>query len=123
MTMPTVGDLMTADICTVGPNDEVAVARELLRDRGIHAIPVVDDETNQKPVGIVTSTDLMSDVDGDVPVSAIMSSTIWAVPRDASVGEAAALMRNERVHHLIVSDPTEGVGIVSSYDLLAAIAE
>jgi len=119
----TVGDLMTEDVRTVRPNDEVKVARELLRDRGVHAVPVVDDERGQEPVGIVTSTDLMGDVSDDAPVSVIMSTTIWEVPRGATVGAAASLMRHERVHHLIVRDQNDGHGIISSYDLLAALTD
>ena len=49
--------IMTHDVASVGPDDPIVVATELLADGRFHALPVVD--AARKVVGIVTSTDLL----------------------------------------------------------------
>ena len=51
------GDVMTADVETVGVTDTVGRAAELLAQGRFHAVPVV--ENSGALVGIVTSTDLV----------------------------------------------------------------
>jgi acetoin utilization protein AcuB len=52
-----VRDLMTADVLTVGPDVAIAEAAELLRERRIGALPVVE---GGKLVGILTRSDLLA---------------------------------------------------------------
>ena len=61
-----VQDLMTASVTTIDRSTSVDGARRLLEDHGIGAVPVV----NQigEPVGIVSSTDLIRDLDPGAPV-------------------------------------------------------
>jgi CBS domain-containing protein len=48
--------LMTSDPVTVGTEDNIRKAAEILGEGTFHAVPVVD---GKKPIGIVTSTDLI----------------------------------------------------------------
>ncbi|MGI9596002.1 MAG: CBS domain-containing protein [Acidimicrobiales bacterium] len=128
MTIPeqklrTVGDFMTGDLIALRPIDSVARARQVLADTSLHALPILDQD---RAVGVVTLADctgrfgagLLGDVVARPPV------TIGA---GASVAAAAALMRNEGIHHLLVTEDspgaTEVVGILSSFDLLKAITD
>ena len=52
---PPVGEVMTTELVTIGPNDHVEDAARLLVDRRIHGLPVVE---NGRLVGILTDTDL-----------------------------------------------------------------
>lgn len=113
----TVESLMSADLVAVRPNDRVGRARDLILSIGIHALPVMEENT---VVGIVTSSDLVDDWPEDESVSAIMTKSPLSVDADASLQEAAEAMLNGRMHHLLVESSGETVGILSSLDLLRA---
>ncbi|MFI6518482.1 CBS domain-containing protein [Spirillospora sp. NPDC050679] len=50
------GDVCTADLITVGPDDDTDTAVRLMRERAVRRLPVVDEA--HRPVGIVTVGDL-----------------------------------------------------------------
>ena len=54
-----VGNVMTGDPVTVGPDASLRECAELIRDRGFRHLPVVKDGT---PVGILSSRDLQEHV-------------------------------------------------------------
>lgn len=114
-----VGDLMTVDLIAVQPDDRVQRARDLLLSLGINALPVMD---GNDVLGIVTSTDLIDDWPEEEFISTIMTAVPTSISVEASVAEAAETMVSNRVHHLMVDDDHEVVGILSSFDLLAALA-
>lgn len=109
---------MTDNLVAVLPADRVARARDLLLTIGIHALPVMD---NNGVHGIVTSTDLGDDWDGDEEISTVMTPVPTTISDEASIGEAAELMIAHRIHHLLVTDDREVIGILSSFDLLDAL--
>lgn len=55
---PTVGEIMASPVFAVNHSDLIASLVPLLSDKGMHHVPVVDDE--QKLVGIVTQSDLIA---------------------------------------------------------------
>lgn len=119
----TVGDLMTGDLLALRPVDSVARARELLSETGLHALPIID---GTDTVGVVTLADcqgrLGSDLLGDLATRPPVT-----IGTGASVVEAARLMREETIHHLLVVEDadTDGevVGILSTFDLLKIITD
>lgn len=50
-------DVMVRDVVTVGPEDEVSKAVQLLVDHDISALPVVDSE--KRVIGILSEADLL----------------------------------------------------------------
>lgn len=110
---------MTVDLIALVPGDRVGRARDLLLTLGIHALPVMD---GNDALGIVTSTDLVDDWGEDESVTSIMTPAPTLIDVEASLSEAAELMVSHRIHHLLVSDSVEVVGILSSFDLLTALA-
>ncbi|WP_308287232.1 CBS domain-containing protein [Actinomadura parmotrematis] len=50
------GEICTADLVTVGPDDDTDTAVRLMRERAVRRLPVVDGA--HRPVGIVTIGDL-----------------------------------------------------------------
>lgn len=114
-----VSELMVPRVFVVTPEDKVAYVREVMKGQQIHAVPVLDDE--DRAVGIVTSTDLIDAPHGDMEVADIMSTDVVTVPQDQPVAEAARLMRDKRMHHLLVTADGEVIGIISSFDLLRVI--
>ncbi len=57
----TVASVMSSDLVTVGRDTSVADIVDVMLEEGIHAVPVVDDETNHL-VGIVTTVDMLGAV-------------------------------------------------------------
>jgi CBS domain-containing protein len=118
-----VEDLMTGDMLTVRAADGLEHARDLMLSLGIHALPVVAEDG--KVVGIVTSHDLVDDQlsfeDGPI-IEEIMTSPVVTISSEATLREAAEVMRGEFIHHLVVCDRSEPVGILSSFDLLKLIS-
>jgi CBS domain-containing protein len=52
------GEVMSADVVTVGPDDELADVVDILIDNRVGAVPVVDEETDEL-VGILSYVDIL----------------------------------------------------------------
>ena len=127
----------------------VAEVSKLLATRGISGAPVVDD--SGRILGVVSQSDLVRQTDqsttvgesgrfftdvneyrdlanlprdlSDAPVESLMSKEVYTVPRDASAAMGASIMRERRVHRLLVIDQGLLVGVVTSLDLLRVVEE
>ena len=130
----TVGDVMTKEVVTVGPDTDFKTCVDLLRVKAVSALPVVDGDF---VLGIVSEHDLLlkeEDRDSGVNLGRrevkqargrtagdVMHSPALCVGLGASLSEAARLMHKRAVKRLPVLDPTGRlVGIVSRHDLLKA---
>ncbi len=117
--VPTIGELMTGNLITLRSVDTVDRARQTINDTGLHALPIIDDD---RTVGVITLADCEYHSDyehlGDI---AVLPPTMIDI--EATVGEAAELMRTEHIHHLLVTkgNTGEAIGILSSLDLLYAL--
>lgn len=56
-----ISSVMSKEVCTIDENSEIAEAAELMAERKVKHLPVVDED--KKLVGIVTSTDLIKHSD------------------------------------------------------------
>jgi CBS domain-containing protein len=127
----------------------VAEVGKLLALRGVSGAPVVDEQG--RILGIVSQNDLVrhssapvtaeesgrfysSDPDyrdigalrvdvSDVPVSEVMSRKVYTVSRDTSAAIAANIMRERRIHRLVVTDRARVVGVITSLDLMRVVEE
>lgn len=116
-----VADLMTAHTITAQPHHTVAHVRSMMEKNKIHAIPIAD--TNGEVAGIVSSKDLAADLRDNVPISHVMTERVYTIPQYNGVHQAARLMRNHHVNHVIVTHEKKIVGILSSFDLLKLVEE
>lgn len=114
-----VEELVQRQLFRVHPDETRAQVEERLADLGVHALPVIDEDG--KAIGIVTSGDLLPEWDMDAPVSDFLSDVAYTIEIGSEVGEAARMMRDLGVHHLVVTDGGEAVGMLSSFDLLRII--
>lgn len=110
---------MTANVVTAKRHHTVAQVKASLRKRKIGSLPVVDDA--DRPIGIVSSLDLLDEVSKDSPVSQVMTKPVRTIPQYSDVHIAARMMRNHKIHHLIVTHEKEVVGVISSFDLLKLV--
>ena len=115
-----VAHVMTKKVIFAAPDHTVDHVRELMASKRIHALPVAD--MNSKLLGIVTSGDVARRIEGTREVRDVMNDTVGVVRATDPVGKAAAKMRKNRVHHLVVTDSGRAVGIVSAFDLLRVLA-
>lgn len=116
-----VKDLMREQVVTAQPHHTVAHVRALLERHHIHAVPVVD--TEGRPVGIVSTSDLLGDARDGAPVSGIMTDRVLTVPAYDDVSTAARIMRNHQIHRVIVTDEQRVVGVLSAFDLLQLVED
>lgn len=92
---------------TVGPDDSVRTAARAMNDRNVGAAAVIDGD---RVLGVVTERDVLRKVvvpgrnADDTSVRAIMSSPALSVGLKTSVEDAAALMREHHIRHLVVLD-------------------
>lgn len=116
-----VDDLMVRDVVVARPTDVVGELRDRMMDNGISALPVVDGAGH--PIGIVTATDLLEEHPPQLGVVEVMSTKVLVVPRYEDVHIAARVMRNHHIHHVVVTEGREVVGVLSSFDLLRLVEE
>ncbi|HYB12233.1 MAG TPA: CBS domain-containing protein [Myxococcota bacterium] len=151
--MPTkrrsVAELMNPDVVCLPPEASVREAELTLVKRGVSGAPVVD--ARGRPIGVISQRDLArylseratagasgrfySDVEeyqeiadvrvdrSSTPVSELMSDEVYSVTRETGVAVAANIMRERRIHRLMVTDRGRLVGIVTSLDLLRIVEE
>jgi len=125
-----VKELMTEDVFTTTPDEEVVFAFEKLMKHKISALPVIDGE---EILGIVTATDLGHNLILDnyklgTKVSEVMVKNIASVTPDDSLYDAICAMEENApgadiVNQLPVIDNGELVGILSDGDIIAAIKD
>jgi IMP dehydrogenase len=121
----TLHDLLTLkgrDVLAVRLGDTVLQAANLMNERNIGGVVVVDGEAL---VGIFTERDVLRRVvatgldPATTQVAAVMSAPVLTCPPEMTVDECAGLMTARGVRHLPVKDATGLIGIVTIRDLLA----
>ena len=142
--------IMSRDVVSLRADDTVHEALNQLVENRVSALPIVDKLNHC--IGILSTTDLIDitrDVDqdlmyageldttsrrwlierlihtvGEEPLTSYMTENVALVYAEDSLSKAAREMVHNRVHHLPVIDEKERVvGIVSTMDILAELAE
>ncbi|MBW4428147.1 MAG: CBS domain-containing protein [Nostoc desertorum CM1-VF14] len=147
----TVADVMSRDPIVVRVETPLNEAIQILAERHISGLPVVDDVG--KLVGIISETDLMWQETGVTPpayimfldsviylknpatyerdlhkalgqtVGEVMSKNPITISPDKTLREAATIMHDRSVHRLPVLDSTDQViGILTRGDIIRAMA-
>ena len=116
-----VKDLVISQVVTTVPHKSVQHAKDIMKTKKIHSLPIVN--TEGEPVGIVTAKDLIKDMAEETPLSRVMTQDLHTIPLYADVYIAARMMRNKKIHHLLVTDEQRLVGIISSFDLLKLVED
>lgn len=114
-----IADLMTEKVMAATPHQTVGHVREVMQAHSVSCMPVVDPEG--APVGIVTSTDVLGAEKDGTPISHIMTEKVYTVPQYSDVSMAARIMRNHKIHHVLVTHEGTLIGIISSFDLLQLV--
>ena len=101
-------DIMCKKVVTAKENITILEAIQLLSDRHIGSIIIIDEE--QKCTGVFTERDAIRIVANkfptDQPLSKIMSRHVVTISLEASFDEAKRLMLSHGIRHLPVTDQT-----------------
>lgn len=115
---------MKSPVATCILQSDVGKVRDLMRQRGFSAVPIVEIKSEQILIrGIVTNNDLMGAFDDNVPIEQVMTHGVYVIGPEADAQEAAKLMLHHKVHHLLVIQETRIVGMLSSLDFVRLIAQ
>jgi signal-transduction protein with cAMP-binding, CBS, and nucleotidyltransferase domain len=119
-----VRDIMTSPVKAVREDTVLHEVIATLSNFDINALVVVEGD---KPVGIVTAKDVLTRAyEQGMPVSTVKaglvaSSPVTTIEEEASVQEAADLMRKKHVKHLPVTRQNCLVGMLSDTDIIFAM--
>lgn len=122
---------MSANAASIGKNEPVSKARQLMEELSIHHLPVMNGE---ELVGIVTSNDFLrvsfgefgnqdersleAILDHTYTISDLMNANPVTIKSTEKVRDAAAILAKRQFHSLPVVEGTKLVGIVTSSDLI-----
>ncbi len=128
--MLTVAEIMTREPYTLGPDDTLATARQLLAEHHIRHIPVVIADGSL--IGLVSQRDVLAAGDTSVlnreggnsrenyvALSSIMSSPVQSVDESASLRGTALHLQKHKVGCLPVLRKGKLVGIITDSDFVA----
>ena len=123
--MVTVGEIMSKDLISVGPDTTVAEAATVMGERKVGSALVIDDE---ELVGIFTERDIVRALSQDFdapghPITHWMTRDPLTISPETTVKEALDVMLTRGFRHLPVVDGGAPVGMVSMRDLSRATAE
>ena len=116
-----VNELMTEDVVEIHSHHTIDHVRKMITQRKVSALPVTDYEG--RPVGIVSTTDLIPARDSQAHISTIMTDKVYTVAENDEVSTAARIMRTHQIHHLVVTYDQKVVGMLSTFDLLKLVEE
>ncbi len=125
--MKTVKDILEAkgqDVWSIGPDSPVFEALQIMADKNIGALVVVEGENI---VGIISERDYARKVilkgksSKDIPVRDIMTPNVILVHPDQSIEECMTLMSGKRIRHLPVLEAEKLAGVISIGDVVKAI--
>lgn len=112
-------DVMSKKVITVAPEANVASARETLHVNEIDHLVVM---SGKKIVGVIAGKDVLGAGDNRT-VADVMSRDVVTIEPDATMRHAAGVMRGRGVGCLPVVDDGRLAGIVTTSDLLTALAK
>ncbi|EGY27316.1 cyclic nucleotide-binding domain protein [Desulfovibrio sp. A2] len=117
----TAGEAMPAGFAAAPVHVSLREAARRMTERHRSAIVLLDDAG--RAAGILTDRDFRSRVvaggaDHDLPASALMSAPVLCVQAVAACLDVMLLMAGRNIHHVVVVDGEEPVGVLSSHDLM-----
>ena len=129
-----VRDCMTAKVFTVRFDKKAVAVQEIMTWGRLRHVPVVD--AHDRLVGIISHRDLLhaalssvADVPAaerrlylaQVPIVKVMQTAVTVIGPDASVQEAARLLRQAKFGCLPVVQDEKVIGIITEHDLLGIV--
>lgn len=127
-----VAELMQTEVQTVAPDTSLSDAAMTLADAHISGLPVIG--RNGSLVGVISTTDILGseqDLDDQAArrslletarVGDLMTPEPVTIAPGASIKEAAQLLLSADVHRLFVIEDGRLIGVLSTTDIVQAVA-
>lgn len=119
-----IGRVMTENLITTTPLEDIKNVVELMLKNDISSIPVVDSEGL---AGIVTKTDLLNfyynKYQGRWKVSDLMSKNVITVNENHSINHVISVMEENKISKVVVIRDNEPVGIITPENISFASVE
>jgi len=126
--MRTCNDVMTPDPTCVAVGDTVTSAAEIMKIEDVGAVPVVEDATSKKLIGIITDRDIVINVIAErkspdsIKVDEVMSRNPVTCRAEEDVVNAMDRMAQHQIRRILVVDSGNHVrGIISQADVATRI--
>lgn len=124
---------MASPVAAVSVDTPLDAAYEVMVERGVSALPVVD--KNGRAAGVISRTDLLrvgrlepASLAGVRPlelpsdaVSIHMHAGVVVLPKEATMREAATLMVDHKIHRVYIEEAGKLAGVVSTEEVLLAL--
>lgn len=120
-----VADVMTPGIITCAPHTTLEAVAELLATHRVHAVAVGGVADDHLVWGVIDALDLvraLRDPERHPLAESISRQPALAIEPDAPLAEAARLMDEHGVGHLVVVDHERPIGVISTIDIAGAAA-
>lgn len=140
-------DIMTSPVITMEGQTSCASAMRILMENNISGAPVVNEAGEM--VGLVSMKDLLVDTEQLLPppsfydnmsfnclswdestlqvspgtVEQVMSKHVYTAAPNALLSDVARTLYKQRIHRVVIAEDDEPLGMVSTFDLLRAMAE
>jgi len=138
-----VTEIMTKDVITVSPDASLKDVGEILKERRISGVPVIDAKGNI--VGIVTLTDMLRVLDqiykwremerripdlklsemfekekSEAKVRNVMTKSVYTLDENQTMEDVMRMMFDKKVHTIPITKDGKLLGIVGKRDLISA---
>jgi CBS domain-containing protein len=118
-------DVMIKDVLTVKESTPLKEVAKVLSERKITGAPVVD--VNGNLLGVISETDIIrktNSIGAWSPNTAgqIMTKPAVTVSPNETLQRICELMYNRSIHRVVVAEDRKIVGIITTMDILRAIA-
>ncbi|MBI2222317.1 MAG: CBS domain-containing protein [Acidobacteria bacterium] len=120
-----VREIMTSDPATATPDTNLRDVAQLMVDHDCGEIPIIEDKTTKKPIGVITDRDIVVRTvalgKNPLELSArdALTSPATTVTPEADLDDCAHVMEQEKIRRVPVIDERGGViGMVSQADIV-----
>lgn len=116
-----VEDYMSSPVMITQRNVSIQHLKDMLARKGLSAVPVLEEDGTI--TGIVTSSDLVRANSEDAIVQDIMSDRVHIAMKNNRLKDAASMMVKNGVHHLVVMEEGNVIGMISALDIVKVFSE
>ena len=116
-----VEEIMSTPVVITQKTVKVSHLKDMFSRKKTSAVPVIDDDGTIS--GIVTSADLVAIHNESLFVKDILSPKVHICIKNNRVKDAAKTMLKHGIHHLVVMEDGDVVGMLSSMDIIKVYAE
>jgi CBS domain-containing protein len=122
-----VSDAMRHGVLTCQAETPLRLIARMMAEHRVHSVVVTNlDGVSESAWGVVSDSDVLRSVPGNVDertASDVAGTELLTVEPDESLERAAQMMAEHEVTHLVVVAGDRPIGVLSSLDVAASLAE